>query len=306
MKEIYMTDYVKIFSSFLKENQIKINEPMKRHTTFGIGGPADCFLIPETTEEMQRIIKEASKEEIPLFILGGGANLLVRDKGIRGLVVYTGRLQKIEKEGNLLHVNAGVPTIRVAEAAAQYGLSGLEFAGGIPGSIGGAVYMNAGAYIGEMSQVVTSVISYDGKGDMAVRGKDEIGYSYRNSLFMRNKEIISEITLELVPGDRLAIQNLMNDFNARRREKQPLDKKSAGSTFKRPEGHFVGQMIEELQMKGFSVGDAQVSTKHAGFLINNGNASFNDMITLIQEVQNRVKAAYGVELKTEVQMIGEE
>ena len=123
---------------------------------------------------------------------------------------------------------------------------------------------------------------------------------------MRNKEIISEITLELVPGDRLAIQNLMNDFNARRREKQPLDKKSAGSTFKRPEGHFVGQMIEELQMKGFSVGDAQVSTKHAGFLINNGNASFNDMITLIREVQNRVKAAYGVELKTEVQMIGEE
>ena len=186
-----MTDYVKIFSSFLKENQIKINEPMKRHTTFGIGGPADCFLIPETTEEMQRIIKEASKEEIPLFILGGGANLLVRDKGIRGLVVYTGRLQKIEKEGNLLHVTAGVPTIRVAEAAAQYGLSGLEFAGGIPGSIGGAVYMNAGAYIGEMSQVVTSVISYDGKGDMAVRGKDEIGYSYRNSLFMRNKEIFN-------------------------------------------------------------------------------------------------------------------
>ena len=123
---------------------------------------------------------------------------------------------------------------------------------------------------------------------------------------MRNKEIISEITLELVPGDRVAIQNLMNDFNARRREKQPLDKKSAGSTFKRPEGHFVGQMIEELQMKGFSVGDAQVSTKHAGFLINNGNASFNDMITLIREVQNRVKAAYGVELKTEVQMIGEE
>lgn len=166
--------------------------------------------------------------------------------------------------------------------------------------------MNAGAYIGEMSQVVTSVISYDGKGDMAVRGKDEIGYSYRNSLFMRNKEIISEITLELVPGDRLAIQNLMNDFNARRREKQPLDKKSAGSTFKRPEGHFVGQMIEELQMKGFSVGDAQVSTKHAGFLINNGNASFNDMITLIREVQNRVRAAYGVELTTEVQMIGEE
>lgn len=301
-----MIDYVKLFSSFLKENQIKIKEPMKRHTTFGIGGPADCFLIPETTEELQRIIKEAFQEKLPLFILGGGANLLVRDKGIRGIVIYTGRLQKIEKEGNFLHVTAGIPTIRVAKAAAGYGLSGLEFAGGIPGSIGGAVYMNAGAYGGEMSQVVSTVISYNEQGDRKVRDKESIGYSYRNSLFMKNKEVITEITLELVPGNEWEIQKRMEDFNARRREKQPLDKKSAGSTFKRPEGHFVGQMIESLQMKGVSVGDAQISTKHAGFLINSGNASFDDMVTLIEEVQKRVKAAYGVELKTEVQIVGEE
>lgn len=166
--------------------------------------------------------------------------------------------------------------------------------------------MNAGAYGGEMSQVVSAVISYNEQGDRKVRDKESIGYSYRNSLFMKNKEVITEITLELVPGNGGEIQKRMEDFNARRREKQPLDKKSAGSTFKRPEGHFVGQMIESLQMKGFSVGDAQISTKHAGFLINSGNASFDDMVTLIEEVQKRVKAAYGVELKTEVQIVGEE
>ena len=301
-----MTDYINVFSFFLKENQIRLNEPMNRHTTFGIGGPADCFVLPETIEELQMIIKETHKAGLPLFILGGGANLLVRDKGIRGVVACTGRLQKIEREGNLLRVTSGVPTMRVAKAALQYGLSGMEFAGGIPGSIGGAAFMNAGAYSGEMSRVVLSAEAFTAEGDMIIHDKEEINYSYRNSLFMENKEIIAQITLRLMPGNKQDIKALMDDFNERRRSKQPLDKKSAGSTFKRPEGHFVGERIEALQMKGFSVGDAQVSTKHAGFLINNGNASCNDMLLLIHEVQRRVKERYGVDLKTEVQVVGED
>ena len=266
-------DYASIFSGILRENQIKTNEPMKRHTTFGIGGPADCFLMPETTEEVCLITKLAHKHAVPLFILGGGANLLVRDKGIRGAVVFTGRLHRMERKENLLTVASGVPTAAAARKALEYGLSGMEFASGIPGSIGGAAYMNAG---------------------------------YRHSPFMQNGEVILDITLSLKPGNQKDIEALMKDLNQRRATKQPLEKRSAGSTFKRPDGHFVGQMLEELGLKGFSVGDAQVSEKHAGFLINNGRASCEDMLSLIHQVQQKVKEAYGVDLHTEVQIVGEE
>lgn len=301
-----MNMYLALFSSILRMNQIKLNEPMSRHTTFGIGGPADCFVVPETAGELQRVVETVTAAGVPFFILGGGANLLVRDKGVRGVVIYTGRLQSIRCEGNRLHVSAGVSTAKAARAAMEYGLSGMEFASGIPGSMGGAVYMNAGAYNGEMAEIVLSVLSCNREGKMTVHDRSELNYAYRHSLFMENGEIIVEATVELAPGNMQEIASMMEDFNERRRTKQPLDKKSAGSTFKRPTGHFVGKMIEELGLKGFSVGDAKISTKHAGFLINDGHASCSDMLLLIETVKRRVFERYGVELTTEVQIVGEE
>jgi UDP-N-acetylmuramate dehydrogenase len=298
--------YAEVFATVLGENQIKINEPMSRHTTFGIGGPADCFLIPKTAEELCIVTRLAHKYGMPVFVLGGGANLLVRDKGIRGVVVFTGRLQKIEQNGNLLKVSSGVSTAQAARAAYESGLSGMEFASGIPGTIGGAAYMNAGAYGGEMSKIIVSATTCDQKGDLITYDARDIRYSYRHSLFMENGEVIVDITLSLKPGNKKDIKALMDDLNNRRRTKQPLEKRSAGSTFKRPDGHFVGQMIEELGLKGLAVGDAAVSEKHAGFLINNGHASCEDMLSLIHEVQKKVKVEYGVDLHTEVQIVGEE
>lgn len=299
-------EYAQIFSNVLDEKQIKINEPMSRHTTFGIGGPADCFLVPKTAEELCVVSKLAHRNHIPVFILGGGANLLVRDKGIRGVVIFTGRLHKIEQSGNLLKVSSGVSTAQAAQAAYERGLSGMEFASGIPGTIGGAAYMNAGAYGGEMSKIIVSATTCDARGDLITYDSRDIGYSYRHSLFMENGEAIVDITLSLKPGNKKDIRALMDDLNHRRRTKQPLEKRSAGSTFKRPSGHFVGQMIEELGLKGYAVGDAQVSKKHAGFLINNGHASCEDMLHLIHDVQQKVKENYGVDLHTEVQIVGEE
>lgn len=216
-------DYASIFSGILRENQIKTNEPMKRHTTFGIGGPADCFLMPETTEEVCLITKLAHKHAVPLFVLGGGANLLVRDKGIRGAVVFTGRLHRMERKENLLTVASGVPTAAAARKALEYGLSGMEFASGIPGSIGGAAYMNAGAYGGEMAKIIVSATTCDAKGDIIVHSIKDMGYGYRQSPFMQNGEVILDITLSLKPGNQKDIEALMKDLNQRRATKQPLE-----------------------------------------------------------------------------------
>lgn len=294
-----------VFKNVLTPKQIKLNEPMSRHTTFGIGGPADCFLIPHTVEELCVIRKMATEEHIPVFVLGGGANLLVRDKGIRGVVIYTGRLQRVQRDGNYLSAVCGTPTAIVARKAMEYGLSGMEFAAGIPGSIGGAAYMNAGAYGGEMSKIISSAATCDKKGDIIQHTIQEFRYDYRHSFFMQSDEILVAITFHLFPGDKTEILNTMEDLNERRRSKQPLDKRSAGSTFKRPKDHYVGQMIEELGLKGFTMGEAQVSEKHAGFLINKGHATCDEMLKLIHEVQRRVKDKYGVDLQPEVQIIGE-
>lgn len=295
-----------LFKNILNTNQIKLSEPMSRHTTLGIGGPADCLVLPNTREELSPVVHILSKEKIPFIVIGGGANLLVRDKGIRGVVLVTSRMQQVNKVDNTLIVEAGVSTIRTAAIALQYGLSGLEFASGIPGTIGGAAYMNAGAYGGEMSQVVTGITSCDREGIFHRYEGDEIRYAYRHSAFMDNHEIIIEVSISLQPATTTSIKMKMDDFNTRRRNKQPLDAKSAGSTFKRPEGHYVGHMIESLGLKGFSVGDASVSTKHAGFLINKGKASCKDMLHLIEEIQYRVKERYNVDIETEVRIIGEQ
>lgn len=295
-----------LFKNILNTNQIKLSEPMSRHTTLGIGGPADCLVLPNTREELSQVVHILSKGKIPFIVIGGGANLLVRDKGIRGVVLVTSRMQQVNKVDNTLIVEAGVSTIRTAAIALQYGLSGLEFASGIPGTIGGAAYMNAGAYGGEMSQVVTGITSCDREGIFHRYEGDEIRYAYRHSAFMDNHEIIIEVSISLQPATTTSIKMKMDDFNTRRRNKQPLDAKSAGSTFTRPEGHYVGHMIESLGLKGFSVGDASVSTKHAGFLINKGKASCKDMLHLIEEIQYRVKERYNVDIETEVRIIGEQ
>ena len=300
-----MVAYTELFSSFLRRNQIKLNEPMSRHTTFGIGGAADCFVMPETIEELQKVIVEVTKANVPFFILGGGANLLVRDKGIRGVVIYTGRLQSIIHEGNRLRVAAGVSTAKVAKTAMEHGLSGMEFAAGIPGTIGGAAYMNAGAYNGEMADIVVSVLSCNRNGQLSVYNKSKLHYDYRHSLFMENGEIIVEIIVELAPGNIHDIEVMMEEFNRRRRMKQPLEKKSAGSTFKRPEGYFAGKLIMDAGLRGYAVGDAQVSEKHCGFVINRGNATAAEILQLMKDVQERVKKQSGVTLEPEVKMIGE-
>lgn len=290
----------------LDDRQIKELEPMSRHTTFGIGGPADFFLLPASKDELCEVVKETKSRGIPLTVMGGGANLLVRDKGIRGIVVCTSRMQKISVNGNRICAEAGVSTVRTAREACKAGLSGMEFAGGIPGTLGGAAYMNAGAYGGEMSQIVAEITSCDMEGHLHHYHGHELEYSYRHSLFMNNHEIIVDVTLAMTPAPKDVIKEKMDEYNSRRKEKQPLQDRSAGSTFKRPTGHFVGQMLETLGLKGFAVGDAQVSTKHAGFLVNKGNASCNDMLHLISEIQTRVKTEFDVDIEPEVRIIGEE
>lgn len=295
-----------IFEPILKKEQIRLGEPMSRHTTFGIGGPADCFLMPATREELSSVIRAAREAGLSFFVMGGGANLLVRDKGIRGAVISTARLHQIRREERKIIAEAGVATAMAARLAWEAGLSGMEFAAGIPGTIGGAAFMNAGAYGGEMAKIVTEAEICDRKGIFHTHGREEIGYAYRHSLFMEEPEVIVSVTLSLVPDDKEEIGKRMEDFNRKRHEKQPLEARSAGSTFKRPEGHFAGQMIDELGLKGFSVGDAAVSEKHAGFLINRGHATCAEMLALMEEIRKRVEAAYGVTLEPEVQIIGEE
>ncbi len=295
-----------LFSGILPEDRILESEPMSRHTTFGIGGPADCLLLPDDAEELRSVLHITSEAGCQVFIIGGGANLLVRDGGIRGVVVSTQRLKQIYRRGNEIVSQTGNSTSSVARFACREGLSGMEFACGIPGSIGGAVYMNAGAYNGEISGIVASAVVCSRRGEMRKCDASDIDYAYRHSLFMSSGDAIVEVTLRLISGDTSEIQNRMDEFMLRRQTRQPLEYRSAGSTFKRPEGHFVGEMIENLGLKGFSVGDAQVSEKHAGFLINRGHATCAQMLELMEEVQKRVQDRYGVRIEPEVRIVGED
>lgn len=290
----------------IPSERILTNEPMARHTTFRIGGIADAFVLPSSTEELTQILKFAKESDIPVTILGNGSNVLVLDGGIRGLVISFGKpFSNIERDGTRIKAGAGATLGTVSLFAASHSLSGLEFAVGIPGSLGGAVFMNAGAYDGEMSQVVRAVTAVTPDGEIVRYQKDEMEFGYRNSVFQKDSRIICEIELELTEGDPGAIQEKMTDYTRRRMEKQPLDKPSAGSTFKRPPGLFAGTLIDETGLKGFSVGDAQVSEKHAGFVVNLGNATAADVLDVISEVKKCVQARTGVLLEPEVRIIGE-
>lgn len=280
---------------------------MSRHTTFAIGGPADCMVLPACAVDAAEILRLAAQHELPLTVIGNGSNLLVRDKGIRGLVLKIGEsMSGLRCEGNEIVVGAGALLADVAKFAAQCELTGLEFAVGIPGSIGGAVFMNAGAYDGEMSKVVSAVTAVCPDGAIRSFAAEAIRFGYRHSVFQENHCVICEVRLCLQKGNKSEIETAMADLTQRRESKQPLEWPSAGSTFRRPPGYFAGTLVEQAGCKGLCCGDAKVSDKHAGFVINTGRASAAEVQQLIRLVQERVKEQSGVELWPEVIILGEE
>ncbi len=284
---------------------IKYNEPMKNHTTFRGGGFADILAQPKSTKELTALIEAARSENIPVTIIGNGSNLLVTDKGIRGLVIKIAKeFSDISVDGDVITAQSGALLSRIASIAYENSLSGFEFASGIPGTIGGAVYMNAGAYGGEIKDVLESC-EYLENGEIKIARIDELELSYRRSKFSEKGGIITGVSLRLKKSDKSEILAKMQDYKTRRVTKQPLEYASAGSTFKRPAGYFAGALIEGAGLKGLSVGDAEVSKKHAGFIINKGNATAGDIIELIELVRKKVYESSGVMLEPEVKIIGE-
>lgn len=291
----------------LQAESVKFNEPLCNHTSFKIGGPADVLVLPRSLEDIKKVLAFAREKNIPCFILGLGSNVLVRDKGIRGIVIKLGNsLNHIEVAGCEIYAQAGVRLAALAKKAAEESLSGLEFAEGIPGSLGGAIFMNAGAYGGEIKDVLKEVYAVDQAGNFKTFYKPDMKWGYRYSIFQDNGYIILGAKLELKQGNRDEIIACMQELGRRRREKQPLDLPSAGSIFKRPEGYYVGPMLEELGLKGYRIGRAQVSDKHAGFIVNTGGATCEDVLKLIDYIKKRVKEAYNLDLEVEVKIVGEE
>ena len=281
-------------------------ESMARHTTFKVGGPADLLVIPQTVEDAVTLITAARQQDIPITLLGNGSNLLVLDGGIEGLVVDLSALNQFSVEGTVLRAQCGASLAQLAKAALDKGLAGLAFAAGIPGTLGGAVLMNAGAYGGEMRQIVKAVDILDRQGERKVVAGEAMDFGYRHSRAMDEGWVILGASLQLEKGCPTQIAETMKDLAMRRRTKQPLQYPSAGSFFKRPEGHFAGALIEEAGMKGYRVGDAQVSELHAGFVINRGHATAAELLALKEEVVKRVKANSGITLEMEVRIVGRE
>ena len=279
---------------------------LDKFTTLRVGGPADYFAEPGSEEAAAALLKAAREEKIPVLLMGNGSNLLVRDGGFRGLVIRLGKaFSSITRKENCLYAQAGALLSALARQAQEAALTGLEFAQGIPGSVGGGVYMNAGAYGGELGNAVDFVRVFDGSAVRDILGSD-MRFCYRHTRVMEEPWVILGAQFRLTPGDPKEIEAAMRDYAARRKEKQPLEYPSAGSFFKRPAGHFAGALIEGAGLKGLSVGGAQVSEKHAGFLINKGGATAADFLKLMEEVQERVMEKYGVRLEPEVRIVGED
>ena len=283
-----------------------VNEPMSAHTTLKLGGPADYMVFPRDGEEIAAMFREAAENGVPVTVIGHGSNLLVLDGGIRGLVICIGKnMRKITRDGNSLKAQAGAMLGSAALEAAEAGLTGLEFASGIPGTVGGGVTMNAGAYDGEMAQVVTEVRGIRPDGTAVRLSREEMDFGYRHSVVQEKDFIVTEVTFELKPGDPAMIRARMSELNAKRSEKQPLDLPSAGSTFKRPEGYYAAALIDQCGLKGYSIGGARVSEKHAGFLVNTGTSS-RDFLNLMKKVQAIVEERAGVRLEPEIRITGTE
>ena len=296
----------KMFCDLLGEDRVFTEEAMSQHTTFKIGGPADYFLMPDKGEDVGRVIKICKEKEIPYFILGNGSNLLVGDGGYRGAVIQIYRnMSSVTVEGNEITAQAGALLSAVAAAAKNASLTGFEFAGGIPGTIGGAVVMNAGAYGGEMKDVLTEVTVMNAEGDIFTLPTEELELGYRTSIIKTAGYIVLEAKIRLKEGNPEVIRETMKDLTIRRTTKQPLEYPSAGSTFKRPEGYFAGKLIMDSGLAGYQVGGAQVSEKHCGFVINAGDATARDVRILMDNVRDIVYKKYGVTLEPEVKFLGE-
>lgn len=290
----------------LKPEIVLVDEPMKKHTSFKVGGPVDIMIIPTNYDELQRAIKLCVRYEVPYFVIGNGSNLLVKDKGIRGVVIKLTQLNEIRVEDTRIITGGGALLSDVSEKSLGVSLTGLEFACGIPGCVGGAVAMNAGAYISEIANVIESALVIDKDGNFKNLNKDELELGYRTSAILKYNYTVAEATFKLMHGKYEDIKNLIDDLQHKRRDKQPLEYPSAGSTFKRPTGYFAGKLIEDAGLKGVSIGDAEVSKKHSGFIINKGNASAKDILDLIALVQKKVYEKFAVELHTEVRIVGED
>lgn len=284
---------------------IFMEEPMKKHTTFRVGGPADVLVQPDETA-LAAILALCRQYHVPYSFIGNGSNLLVGDKGIRGVVIeMTDPMGNIEVDGTKITAQAGAMLSKIANTAASNGLGGMEFAAGIPGSVGGAVVMNAGAYGGEMKDIIEKVYVLDENGAQLELDRDALDLGYRHSCIPDKKYIVTKVVLELVPRNEAEIRSEMKELNEKRAEKQPLQYPSAGSTFKRPEGYFAGKLIMDAGLRGYQVGGAQVSEKHCGFVINKGDATAADICQLMRDVSDKVQAQFGVVLEPEVKMIGE-
>lgn len=296
----------KMFCELLGRDHVLTDEPMKQHTTFKIGGPADFFLVPETGEEVGEIIKICRKTDTPYFILGNGSNLLVGDGGYRGTVIQVYRnMSAVTVEGTTITAQAGALLSTVAAAAKNASLTGFEFAGGIPGTVGGAAVMNAGAYGGEMKDVLVEVTVMDAEGKIFAIPAEKLELGYRTSVIKKAGYIVLEAKIRLKEGDQEAIRERMKELTIQRTTKQPLEYPSAGSTFKRPEGYFAGKLVMDSGLRGYQVGGARVSEKHCGFVINAGDATAKDVRTLMDNVRDIVYEKYGVTLEPEVKFLGE-
>lgn len=294
-------------NNVIAKDSILIDEPMSRHTTFRVGGPADFFVAPKAKEEVRDVIRICKEAGMPYYIIGNGSNLLVSDAGYRGVIVQIYKeMNEVKVEGDLVKAQAGALLSGIAAKALGAELSGFEFASGIPGTIGGACVMNAGAYGGEMKDVLESVTVLTGEGKIIELGRNELELGYRTSVIAKKGYIVLGAVLKLERGDGEKIKTYMDELKEKRVTKQPLEYPSAGSTFKRPEGYFAGKLIEDAGLRGFQVGGAQVSEKHCGFVINRDHATAADIMELMRQVQIRVKENSGVDLEPEVKRLGDE
>ncbi len=294
------------FCQVLGKEQVLFEEPMKSHTTFRIGGPAEVFIMPKSIKQVQMAVKICQEEQIPYFILGNGSNLLVSDRGYRGVIIQMDRnMGEIQVEGTEIQAAAGALLSSIAVAARRESLTGFEFAGGIPGTLGGAVVMNAGAYGGEIKDVLKEVTVMDGDGKIFTLPASELEMGYRTSIIKTAGYLVLSARITLSRGKEEDIKARTRELSEMRTQKQPLDYPSAGSTFKRPEGYFAGKLIMDSGLRGYSVGGAMVSEKHCGFVINKGNATAEDVVSLMKHVTEVVQEKYGVTLEPEVKFLGE-
>ena len=293
--------------NIIDKEDIKLDEPMKKHISFKVGGPADFLVKPKTEEELRNVVEFAKKENVPFIVIGNGSNLLVKDGGIRGIVIeLSDNFNNYEIDGNIIKAQSGALLAIIGRNAMKNSLTGFEFAAGIPGTLGGALAMNAGAYGGEMKQVVKTVRLMDRDGNIFELSNEEMKFEYRRSLLTTKDYIVLSAVIELQPGNVEEIKEIMADYSNRRSTKQPLNFPSAGSTFKRPEGHFAAKLIDDCGLRGLNLRGAQVSDKHCGFVINSGGATAKDILDLMFIVKSTVNAKFGIMLEEEVKILGED